>query len=118
MQIATLFLKINMLQQYKKIIYSTDTLLSGGSGVVEKLNEKIKSVYDWRAVVLGAPKETAITERSFILGLGRSKVYLLDQTSNFWRRLEDMVRFELSPDTLLYGEIVTEYRGEGKSQRK
>ena len=29
-----------------------------------------------------------------------------------------MVRFELSPDTLLYGEIVTEYRGEGKSQRK
>lgn len=107
-----------MLQQYKKIIYSTDTLLSGGSGVVEKLNEKIKSVYDWRAVVLGAPKETAITERSFILGLGRSKVYLLDQTSNFWRRLEDMVRFELSPDTLLYGEIVTEYRGEGKSQRK
>ena len=104
-----------MLQQHSKIVYSPDIVLRGG---FDKLNERIKSVYDWRAVVLGAPQETAATERSVILGMGRSKVYILDQGSNFWRRLEDMVRFELSPDTLLYGEIVTEFRGEGKSQRK
>ena len=105
-----------ILNQHGKILYCPDNVLR--SGDFDKLNESIKSVYDWRAVVLGAPKETAITDRSFILGLGRSKVYLLDQPANFWRRLEDMVRFELSPDTLLYGEIVTEFRGEGKSQRK
>ena len=105
-----------ILQQHSNILSSHDNLLLGRD--FEKLNENIKSVYDWRAVVLGAPKENSSTERSFILGLGRSKVYLLDPASNFWRRLEDLVRFELSPDTLLYGEIVTEYRGEGKSQRK
>ena len=105
-----------ILQQQSKILCTHDHLLLGGA--FEALNVHIKSAYDWRAVVLGAPKETATSDRSFILGLGRSKVYLLDPASNFWRRLEDMVRFELSPDTLLYGEIVTEYRGEGKSQRK
>merc|ERR1712107_289358 len=31
---------------------------------------------------------------------------------------DDSVKFELSPGTLLYGEVVTEYKGEGKSQRK
>merc|ERR1719228_2756781 len=84
----------NIIQSFDNVIRSPD-----------KLAESIKSVYDWRAVVLGASRESnSATERSFILGLGRSKVYLLDQAANFWRRLEDMVRFELSPDTLLYGE--------------
>ena len=82
------------------------------------LNESIKSVYDWKAVVVGAPMDQGtVTERSFILGLGRTKVLMLDR-SNFWRRMDDLVKFELSPNTLLYGEIVTEYRGEMKSQRK
>lgn len=27
-------------------------------------------------------------------------------------------RVELPPDTLVYGELVTEYRGEGRTQRK
>lgn len=84
----------------------------------QSLNESIKSVYDWKAVVVGAPMDQGtVTERSFILGLGRTKVLMLDR-SNFWRRMDDLVKFELSPNTLLYGEIVTEYRGEMKSQRK
>ena len=94
-----------------------DTVLRDGS--FDGLNENIKSIYDWKAVVLGAPKDQGSNvERSFILGLGRSKVFILDKSSNFWRRFDDMVKFELSPNTLLYGEVVTEFRGEGKSQRK
>ena len=82
------------------------------------LKDIFRSIYDWRAVVVGAGKEAATTERTFILGLGRNKVYMLDQASMFWRRMEDQTKFELSPNTLLYGEVVKEFRGEGKSQRK
>jgi len=32
--------------------------------------------------------------------------------------LDHYQKFEMSPDTLVYGEIVTEYRGEGKHQKK
>jgi len=32
-----------------------------------------------------------------------------------WSKIENL---ELSPDTLLYGEIVKELKGEGRSQRK
>ena len=78
----------------------------------------LRSVYDWRAVVLGVGKEGLGTERTFFLGLGRSRVYRLETASGYWRRLEDGLKFELAPNTLLYGEIVKEYRGEGKSQRR
>jgi len=108
-----------LLNHKTSILMQNDTILNNGS--FQSLNESIKSVYDWKGVVLGAPREqgnSSFTERSFILGLGRTKVYILDQSSNFWRRLDDVVKFELSPNTLLYGEIVTEYRGEMKSQRK
>jgi cap1 methyltransferase len=40
-------------------------------------------------------------------------VYKLDGCR--WYKIENL---ELSPDTLLYGEIVKELRGEGKSQHK
>ena len=83
----------------------------------QSLEDQIKGVYDWKAVVLGAPNDKQ-SERSFILGLGRTKVYMLEKNSNFWRRLDELVKFELSPNTLLYGEVVTEYRGERHSQRK
>ena len=106
-----------LLQNKTSLLMQYDTVLRDGS--FDGLNENIKSIYDWKAVVLGAPKDQGSNvERSFILGLGRSKVFILDKSSNFWRRFDDMVKFELSPNTLLYGEVVTEFRGEGKSQRK
>ena len=94
-----------------------------GEGEVElkgsqSLVEHFRSLYDWRAVVLGVGKEGAVTERGFILGLGRSRVYMLDPANMFWKRLDDQLRFELSPNTLIYAEVVKEFRGEGKSQRR
>ena len=96
-------------------------LLSAGEGTrleATSLEHHLHSVYDWRAVVLGVGKEGLGTERTFFLGLGRSRVYKLETASGYWRRLEDGLKFELAPNTLLYGEIVKEYRGEGKSQRR
>jgi cap1 methyltransferase len=49
----------------------------------------------------------------FLAGLGRNKVFRLDGSR--WCKVEGL---ELSPDTLLYGEIVKELKGEGRSQRK
>lgn len=46
-------------------------------------------------------------------GLGRNRVFRLDGSR--WFKIEGL---ELSPDTLLYGEIVKELKGEGRSQRK
>ena len=94
-------------------------LLAAGEGArcsPEGLEAQVRSVYDWRAVVVGAGREGPM-DRTFFLGLGRSRVYRLE-ASGFWRRLEDGLKFELAPNTLLYGEIVKEYRGEGKSQRR
>eukprot|EP00090_Calanus_glacialis_P017517 TRINITY_DN27259_c0_g1_i1.p1 TRINITY_DN27259_c0_g1~~TRINITY_DN27259_c0_g1_i1.p1 ORF type:complete len:923 (-),score=365.91 TRINITY_DN27259_c0_g1_i1:140-2908(-) len=82
------------------------------------LGEHFRSLYDWRAVVLGVGREGALTERTFILGLGRSRVYMLEQANMFWKRVDDQLRFELSPNTLIYAEVVKEFRGEGKSQRR
>ena len=96
-------------------------LLTAGEGTrleAASLEHHLRSVYDWRAVVLGVGKEGLGTERTFFLGLGRSRVYRLETASGYWRRLEDGLKFELAPNTLLYGEIVKEYRGEGKSQRR
>ena len=106
---------IRLLGSQCSLLQQNENSLRNGS--IEGLSESFKSVYDWKACVVGASKD-APSERSFILGLGRTKVYMYDQSSNFWKRMDDLVKFELSPNTLLYGEIVTEFRGEGKSQRK
>jgi cap1 methyltransferase len=96
-----------------------DLLLAGeGSRCAADLLEgQLRSLYDWRAVVLGVGREGLGTDRTFLLGLGRTKVYRME-ANGYWRRLEDGLKFELAPNTLLYGEVVKEYRGEGKSQRR
>ena len=104
---------IRLLHNQSSMLIHNETILKNA----QSLEDQIKSVYDWKAVVLGAPNDKQ-SERSFILGLGRTKVYMLEKNSNFWRRLDELVKFELSPNTLLYGEVVTEYRGERHSQRK
>ena len=67
---------------------------------------------------MGVGREGASSERTFIMGLGRSRVYMLEQGNMSWKRVEDQLRFELAPNTLLYAEVVKEFRGEGKSQRR
>ena len=104
-----------------RLLGAESGLLTMGEGArceAGNLEVLFKSLYDWRAVVLGVGREGLGTDRTFILGLGRSRVYRLEAATNCWRRLEDGVKFELAPNSLLYGEIVKEYRGEGKSQRR
>ena len=99
-------------------------LLGGGIQVLTDpeqpltdLEQTFRSLYDWRAVVVGAGGDT-ISDRTFFVGLGRTRVFMLDKSSGYWKRVEDQNKFELSANTLVYGELVREYRGEGKSQRK
>lgn len=50
-------------------------------------------------------------------GLGGCNVFRWDGRGHpSWMRMD--TRVELPPDTLVYGELVTEYRGEGRTQRK
>ena len=92
---------------------------------IKNLKECFKSgIYDWKCIILGsnAHLQTSSSyhdtqERAgFFLGLGRSKVYHFSR--NKWEKLGDDLQFDLSRGTLLYGEIVKEMRGEGRSQRK
>ncbi|KAJ9582234.1 hypothetical protein L9F63_003363, partial [Diploptera punctata] len=79
----------------------------------EILDGIFKSIYDWHCMVIGSSRDNK-KNCSFYLGLGRKNVYKLSGTR--WHKVEE--KLELSPDTLLYGEMVQELSGEGKSQRK
>ena len=53
----------------------------------------------------------------FNTGLGGCNVFRWEGRANSpWMRVD--TKIELPPDTLLYGELVTEHRGENKAQRK
>lgn len=55
--------------------------------------------------------------RGFFAGTGRANVYFLSPRGK-WDRVANDCKFELSPDTIVYGEIVNEMRGEGPSTKK
>ncbi|KDR15308.1 cap-specific mRNA (nucleoside-2'-O-)-methyltransferase 1 [Zootermopsis nevadensis] len=97
----------------KKIKAGPSGLLSAKESELgpEILEHVFKSVYDWHCIVLGSSRDKK--DCSFYLGLGRNRVFRLD--GNRWLKVDHL---ELSPDTLLYGEIVMELRGEGRSQCK
>ncbi|XP_014781496.1 cap-specific mRNA (nucleoside-2'-O-)-methyltransferase 1 [Octopus bimaculoides] len=74
----------------------------------------VKSLYDYRCFVTGSEN------RYFILGLGRGHVCFWNgnQSSN-WCKIEDkQIHIELPSETLLEAEIVQEFQGEGKGQKK
>lgn len=74
----------------------------------------IQSLYDYRCFVTGSNK------RHFIMGLERGHVYIRNVDSrNQWRKLdEQQIHIELPSETLIEAEIVQEFQGEGKGQRK
>ncbi|GAB1601422.1 cap-specific mRNA (nucleoside-2'-O-)-methyltransferase 1-like [Argonauta hians] len=74
----------------------------------------IKSLYDYRCYVTGSEN------RFFILGLGRGHVCFWNGNSNSsWSKVEDrQIHMELPSETLLEAEIVQEFQGEGKGQKK
>lgn len=63
------------------------------------LSSKIKSIFDWKLVILGQAEPA---ERTFFLGMGRKKVYKLDPSrrENPWsllRSTHPQITFELPP---------------------
>ncbi|XP_032792891.2 cap-specific mRNA (nucleoside-2'-O-)-methyltransferase 1 [Daphnia magna] len=81
---------------------------------ISVFREAVKSVYDWRCVVIGLEKDNPM--QTFYLGLGRNNVFRWDATKCRWHKLIEHV--ELARDTLIYGELIQELRGEGRSQKR
>ncbi|XP_054262989.1 cap-specific mRNA (nucleoside-2'-O-)-methyltransferase 1-like isoform X1 [Macrosteles quadrilineatus] len=71
-----------------------------------------KSIYDWHCIPIACPKELY-----FFVGLGRNRVYRSTVGGKYWKKVEQS-GLELSPGTLVLGEMVQEVLGESKSQVK
>ncbi len=52
----------------------------------------------------------------YVIGLGRNNVFRWDAPKGRWIKLNENV--ELVRDTLIYGELIQELRGEGRSQKR
>ncbi len=99
----------------------------------------VKSVFDWKFVILGASSSnnkgpspigggiglsvgvTGGCERTFFLGLGRTKIFQYNGTGrgNPWQKTDEAhLKFELPAGSLIYAEVVQEMRGEFKAMRR
>ncbi|KAK6617235.1 hypothetical protein RUM44_005566 [Polyplax serrata] len=75
---------------------------------------QVRSVYDWQMVLLRSKNDKFTS--GFYISLGKKNIWQYVQ--NGWHKLSDVQHFVLPADTLVYGEIVEETQGEGKSQMK
>ncbi|KAK2710052.1 hypothetical protein QYM36_013652 [Artemia franciscana] len=103
---------IKMARVEEKMLTSQDKFLDKSN-----LATTMRSLLDWKGFIVGGCIEKH--ERTFYLSLGRSEVYRYENGS--WVRpfsSEGSCSVELPRETLLYGEIIFEYRGSGKGQRK
>ncbi|CAH0395806.1 unnamed protein product [Bemisia tabaci] len=80
-----------------------------GSDILKK---EFLSIYDWQCVTLQDHEKTTL-----FYGQGRKRVHKWGSSS--WSELpSEHSLLELSPGTLVYGELVYEFIGEGKGLRK
>ncbi|XP_065222418.1 cap-specific mRNA (nucleoside-2'-O-)-methyltransferase 1 [Planococcus citri] len=77
--------------------------------------ESLYTVYDWHAVILGSNREA-----TFYLCASHRKCYRYETASGKWVPVSPINEcgLELSPETLVYGEIVPEVIGTFRGQRK
>ncbi|XP_032517656.2 cap-specific mRNA (nucleoside-2'-O-)-methyltransferase 1 [Danaus plexippus] len=75
------------------------------------LSSTFINVYDWHFTFLSSVKGSS--DLKIFIACGGKQVYQLDGTN--WRNVADL-HLTLPAHTLLYGEIVREYRGEGNNQ--
>ncbi|CAK1551141.1 unnamed protein product [Leptosia nina] len=73
----------------------------------------LKNAYDWHLTFLSSPKGSP--DLRIFIGCGGKRVYQLE--GNNWRILADL-HITLPANTLLYGEIVKEFRGQGSQQMR
>lgn len=82
-----------------------------------KFLEDIKSIHDYRCVVCGEWKPNIPDSKYFFLSAGRRQVYQwTGNSSDQWKKVTEGL--ELPPDTLFYGEMVQEFSGEGRHQKR
>jgi len=79
------------------------------------LNTAVKSVFDWKCILMGSVRSEDCT---FYLGMGRNKNYSYNKIQHRWQAVPHSFRFDLPAQTLIYAESVQENRGEGKGMRK
>ena len=75
------------------------------------LNTAVKSVFDWKCILMGSVRSEDCT---FYLGMGRNKNYSYNKIQHRWQAVPHSFRFDLPAQTLIYAESVQENRGEGK----
>ncbi|KAJ2949161.1 hypothetical protein O0L34_g6102 [Tuta absoluta] len=73
--------------------------------------ENFKSVYDWHFMVLSSARNSP--DLRFFIGCGGKQVYQLEGTK--WKNVVDL-HITMPAKTLIYGEVVKEYRGQGNNQ--
>ncbi|XP_075554842.1 cap methyltransferase 1 isoform X1 [Dermacentor variabilis] len=82
-----------------------------------KFLEGIKSIHDYRCVVCGEWKPNIPDNKYFYLSAGRKQVYQwTGNSTDQWKKVTEGL--ELPPDTLFYGEMVQEFSGEGRQQKR
>ncbi|KAK8774512.1 hypothetical protein V5799_010954 [Amblyomma americanum] len=82
-----------------------------------KFLEGIKSIYDYRCVVCGEWKPNLQDNKFFFLSVGRKHVYQWTGIpTDQWKKMSE--NLELPADTLFYGEMVQEFAGEGRQQKR
>uniref|UniRef100_A0A8D9DPA1 Cap-specific mRNA (nucleoside-2'-O-)-methyltransferase 1 n=1 Tax=Cacopsylla melanoneura TaxID=428564 RepID=A0A8D9DPA1_9HEMI len=72
-------------------------------------------VCDWHYVVMGSAHEKS--PPAFYLGLGKHAIYRYRKDTHKWT-IDTSLNIQLSPGTLLYGETVEEFKGQGAAQVK
>ncbi|XP_037274774.2 cap methyltransferase 1 isoform X1 [Rhipicephalus microplus] len=82
-----------------------------------KFLEGIKSLHDYRCIVCGEWKPGVRDNKFLFLSAGRKQVYQWTGSSaDQWKKVTEGL--ELPPDTLFYGEMVQEFAGEGRQQKR
>ncbi|XP_059618679.1 cap-specific mRNA (nucleoside-2'-O-)-methyltransferase 1 [Phlebotomus argentipes] len=82
-----------------------------------KFSQHFGGVQDhWFFMALNTPENSQKNYRTFFLSKGRQDVVMLN-AKGLWESLPRGVPVEMSPNTLLYGEIVQEHKGQERSQR-
>lgn len=80
----------------------------------DDLKRYIESVYDWYFVPIGR-KDNIVIGTTFFACSKRGRLHYYDGNMNCWPLVEQC-HFDIPPGTIILGELVYEYSGEGLSQ--
>lgn len=82
---------------------------------IDHVRAYVHSMLDWYFVGVDDIASKATTTRTFYMSRGRFDVLRFNMNNSSWEPFHDRT-LEMSPDTLLYGEIVKELIGEQRCQ--